>query len=1043
MERTEQSVRSFMVSEQAGIELDPLISDLASGKATMLHVVKSLGEYLTAEDEGLRSKAVGFLSTVLAQCPADKITKQSAHVLTVFLRDKLDDIETIIPALKGLVPLTSNPSFMPDDAVATIKAIFQHVTMKAHVQSSRLQVFTIVDNLLARHREAMIAMGDEFIQGYVEIAEGEKDPRNLLLAFSIARVVLIEFDISKYVDDLFNITFCYFPISFRPPPDDPYGISPEDLKHSLRSCLAATPRFGPLAMPLFLEKLSAGSGITKQDTLQTIASCLPVYGAVLARTHASKLWSAFKLEIFQPIDAETADCALETTQTLIRVIYPSVSNTDASGTLEGLPKHIVEECLEILKEIEKSKAKPAIRVLAALVATAPSITRYTVSQTVPHLIRLFRDPAEISNRPATLVALWTIVRSVQDLFTSGNKPDVPRTYENERPLDPFKDEVLGVFTVGLKASSSASPALMGLDAMVKIPGLLTNEELGFVVHSVNEVLTARDESSNDVRTTALNSLSAVSLVAPKHIEDTTLPLLFSSLPDTAPPREAVAEHAQYRRILSNLATLCAAPALFETLVIRLSTKLDLICASPIITSTDQEVNAAYANFILLSLSNVLARKVDAGHMDIPKYLDRLVPRLYNLFIHAAMTGEKAIVAAGVARHPRLIEAGSNVIKQILQTVPVKRQQAFAESLFAAYFKGQVHAIADGHQSLPSEVTFRPFGVEASPAQKALVPLFAAPVIAFHQEVLLPVEDEALFLSTLSDWILDVAENEVQALSMIHTVSSVLNKHTEVLVGFISIQPATFWRCNIADSTTSLDRRRRAVQTWTWLSKALVVRNHDLVTVYVDQLFSLFSDETLNWDAAKAVGIIGSGGEDILTKKNFAALRILSIQKFFNLVLPRIIGGVESNPADPTKQTSYLVALASLIKSIPKTVYSHEMPKLMPLLLRGLDLPDMDMRADVIETLHNAARDVAASGEVVQSAVSEHAPSLVAVMLKNGRMQEVSSSRLRKAALRYLGLLPQVVQYNILHPYKYQTIRDLGKCVDDPKRDVRKEAVDAR
>lgn len=47
------------------------------------------------------------------------------------------------------------------------------------------------------------------------------------------------------------------------------------------------------------------------------------------------------------------------------------------------------------------------------------------------------------------------------------------------------------------------------------------------------------------------------------------------------------------------------------------------------------------------------------------------------------------------------------------------------------------------------------------------------------------------------------------------------------------------------------------------------------------------------------------------------------------------------------------------------------------------------------------------------------------------------------ALRCLGILPQVVRYDILHPYKTQVIRVLGDCLDDPKRDVRKEAVDAR
>ena len=36
------------------------------------------------------------------------------------------------------------------------------------------------------------------------------------------------------VQELFDVTFCYFPITFTPPKDDPYGITSEDLILSLR-----------------------------------------------------------------------------------------------------------------------------------------------------------------------------------------------------------------------------------------------------------------------------------------------------------------------------------------------------------------------------------------------------------------------------------------------------------------------------------------------------------------------------------------------------------------------------------------------------------------------------------------------------------------------------------------------------------------------------------------------------------------------------------------------------------------------------------------
>ena len=43
-------------------------------------------------------------------------------------------------------------------------------------------------------------MSKEFLDGYILLAEGEKDPRNLLVGFAIARVILIEFGISGHVE---------------------------------------------------------------------------------------------------------------------------------------------------------------------------------------------------------------------------------------------------------------------------------------------------------------------------------------------------------------------------------------------------------------------------------------------------------------------------------------------------------------------------------------------------------------------------------------------------------------------------------------------------------------------------------------------------------------------------------------------------------------------------------------------------------------------------------------------------------------------------
>lgn len=55
---------------------------------------------------------------------------------------------------------------------------------------------------------------------------------------------------------------------------------------------------------------------------------------------------------------------------------------------------------------------------------------------------------------------------------------------------------------------------------------------------------------------------------------------------------------------------------------------------------------------------------------------------------------------------------------------------------------------------------------------------------------------------------------------------------------------------------------------------------------------------------------------------------------------------------------------------------------MPLLLRGLDLPDYDIRVNVIQTL----LAVADNGSKENSFIAEHASSLVSTMLRNSMVE---------------------------------------------------------
>jgi DNA repair/transcription protein MET18/MMS19 len=125
-------------------------------------------------------------------------------------------------------------------------------------------------------------MGGTFVVGITDLVNGEKDPRNLMVVFSMLRVVMIEFDITGHVEvsilqfetvlanclqTMFDSVFCYFPITFRPPPDDPYGITAQDLKDRLRSCIASTGDLAEYSFPALIDKLDSTSPNVKVGRL--------------------------------------------------------------------------------------------------------------------------------------------------------------------------------------------------------------------------------------------------------------------------------------------------------------------------------------------------------------------------------------------------------------------------------------------------------------------------------------------------------------------------------------------------------------------------------------------------------------------------------------------------------------------------------------------------------------------------------------------------------------------------------------------------------
>ena len=75
----------------------------------------------------------------------------------------------------------------------------------------------------------------------------------------------------------------------------------------------------------------------------------------------------------------TEEKALKTFQVLVQTIYSATrGEQDDNAAIEGLAKDASDECMEILREPEKSQAKHAIKVICAFMSTTRTFPWYSV-----------------------------------------------------------------------------------------------------------------------------------------------------------------------------------------------------------------------------------------------------------------------------------------------------------------------------------------------------------------------------------------------------------------------------------------------------------------------------------------------------------------------------------------------------------------------------------------------------------------------------------------------------------------------------------------
>ncbi|KDN49952.1 hypothetical protein K437DRAFT_267377 [Tilletiaria anomala UBC 951] len=1078
-------------------------------------------------------------------------------------------------ALQRLICLDSCGS----EAARTVaEALIEHVKPTDHPQALRFLIFKLLDLLVARHRaHALRSLGAKFLRGYISLAKGEKDPRNLMLLFATDRVLLIDFadllereENRDIVEAFFDITFCYFPITFRPPPDDPYGITSADLKAALRGCMTANARLAPHAMPLLLEKLSATGGAAKLDTLDTLREAFPIYGRAAVQAHEKALWENLKIEILHATDKETGLAAQETLVSMLACLYTIPDPVDPPT---GLAPKIMAEMLVELESPEKVLAAPAASIVACLIRAGASTSYFGLYGAFERLLEMFKDPDEISLRAPILGHIATLLRSVRVSYAGNGGGDgvgrqetarqtkdathkddssklklafavsaasstnalryfwsaatsLPqRSYETDRkPLDSFRNAILAALHNGIRSASYRANALAAFVQVCHIDDFLTLQEIGYLSEAINELLVtdAWQEGEeggivgaglDEVRRLAMDALMDVAKINAKVLETTTLPLLFGKLPDqlsafdsdgsgdtqmdhavptlaTQPRLHALSpaeirQRTAIRHSLGALARLGTQSSLFDILIVKLLTKFDLAVMRPCNTEQHRTANVGYARGLLSALYTITREKERRGDRDLGKYAAASIPRLLMPMLSHILEPSANTAIAAVAADASLNRDVGALLMLFSRSLSLEKQIELARKVYLAIEQGEFEQLLEQPRfrtkkdgSVP-KTDFAP--LSRDDAQRDMWYLIASIIIPFRQDVPLPFGGELL------PWVERQLDQLHGARSLLHfdvcalSLASAINKHAaDPLPQVLSQALQSFFDRQVR--AAGAPRRAQSLRCWLYILKGLSIRNSKDFDKKLMDLIALCEDDSIGPQLARSFDILAKEDSDILTKANGHTVRLLYRQRLFSVLLPKVIDGYRTNMSlsDPStrasKQSVYLIALTALLPHMPKATTQERLRELFPLLIQALNLPDAQTRGNAANTIavaiiaahiqkrrveeeevQSMTRRVAAGAHANLNAkasntflaltlAEDHIGSLISRLLAVIDPQQTPLEASRVAALRCLAALARGLPYLALHPHRISVQRALartGTGVDDPRRKVRLEAVEAR
>ncbi|XP_022080749.1 MMS19 nucleotide excision repair protein homolog [Acanthaster planci] len=1014
-----ESLENFIRGEQdSGITT--IVSGVNNGDITLLKLVEMLGPYLTSKESNIRGRGTLLLAEILHRLPRDKLSAEETGLLAAFFCDRLKDHHSITPhAIYGLLSLSICTSLPAGDAAKICLNLFKEVRVQTLVQADRQSVFSIISNFLYSRLEELRELGSEFVYGFIQAMDREKDPRNLVMAFQTVQTLIDHFPINIFAEELFEVTSCYFPIDFRPPPNDPHGITTEMLVAGLRSCLAATPKFAEFCLPLLMEKLSSELQGAKLDAFETLAACSPVYGAKHLKDYLEAVWSYCRKDVFQSFSQEVEQAALGCLCCVVKAVSDDKTEEGAMFSLDCFLDDILKESQKHINEPDMRFIHPSCRLLQAVASSSEAVCSKVLAYTLPLLLDQFGKHLQAKQRQSILSILQAFVR-VSLAFPYTDFPN---------PVSLHKDALLSVLLSVLSETNTSlkSVSAAGLSVLVETKGLLEEDDVVLVAEHMTKTFLI--DVNEDLRQDCVNALTHIATHYPSLTAEKVLPAFLEQLKTEQMEVEAEGDnqtvpHISHHALLSSMAALATQPTLVECIVDRLLVHLQSLSNGDATSKAEECIWTCKSILAIVANSRTDPTNLSFFHR-------KLLPEILWMSLKAALEPRSSEVdTSQLLCREEVIVLLAAIVRNVVQCLESSLASELCQQYIEVFHQQNLNKVSSIGSTENSELdaVFKPLEIGSPWPQSQLVVLLTACICSVRRGVTIPNESELLpsllALSTGSD-------HELTATTAAKCLAGLLNKFGAGPELDQLIEMCKQHLLPRLQSSSAGETRQRSLTCWIWLTKAFLLRSHPSCNDLASRLVSLFEDDTLGSSSAQGLFVILSDSEDVLHPSSHADVKLMYRQRLFLQLLPGIIEG-HCKTAQGTKK-NYLLSLSHLLHFVPRQVLLSELPPLMPLLVQSLHQEDSALYESVLERLALLTHDA-------PGIISQYVDSLLPDLLRLSGCE--ASMKVRVGALKCIGELTTLEHHKVF-PHKLKVARGLIPRLDDKKRVVRKEAVKAR